>query len=66
MFSFVLYFDNKNHSLGKKLNKMTDILKRQKITNDGADVEKEMNIVVMYRYTLVIIGKNIEDFQNEN
>lgn len=39
---------------------MTDILKRQKITNAGADVEKkEMNIVVMYtsRY-----GKEYERF----
>lgn len=43
-----MYFDGKNYYLGKKISKMTDILKRQKITNAGTDVEKEMNIVVMY------------------
>lgn len=44
-----MYFDGKNYYLGKKISKMIDILKRQKTTNAGADVEKkEMNIVVMY------------------
>lgn len=60
MFSFIMHFDGKNYYLEKKISKMTDILKRQKITNAGADVEKkEMNIVVMYtsRY-----GKEYERF----
>lgn len=35
-----MFFDGKNYSLGKKLNEMNDMLKRQKM-NGSVDVKKE-------------------------